>query len=285
MRKQQIILLSTGLVLIVLIFFFGNTIPPKSITPAAGMPGAMTSQEPALSTQDVITAAKSKLPPEEQERITSLENNVVRGDVVKQQIKQYNQLSSFWVDTMRNMPLGAYYKGAAAKLENSEENLTFAARKLLSYVFVEQSQPMQTWMATEAKGFFEEALKINPANDSAKVGLGACYMFGNISSNPMQEILKVREVAEKNPDNMYAQYILGLGDVKTGQYENAVKRFSLVVAKQPLNLDAIFNLADTYDRIQDKENAIKWYTVAQKMVQVPQAKKEIGQRIETLKNE
>jgi tetratricopeptide (TPR) repeat protein len=282
-RKRQIILLTAGLVLILLIFFFGNTIPPKSKMPV--MPVAMASQEAALSTQDVIAAAKSKLPPEVQERITGLENNVVRGDVVKLKINQYRQLSSFWIDTVGNMPLGTYYKGETAKLENSEQNITFAARKLLSYVFVEQSQPMQTWMATQAKGLFEDALKINPANDSAKVGLGACYMFGNISSNPMQEILKVREVADKNPDNMYAQYILGLGDIKTGQYENAIKRFSKVVAKQPLNLEAIFNLADTYDRLQDKENAIKWYKVAQQMVQVPAAKKEIGQRIETLENQ
>ena len=132
---------------------------------------------PALTTHDVLTAAKSKLPPAEQSRITILENNVDRGDIKDLKIKQYTQLSHFWGDTMGNMTLSSYYLGEAAKLENSEDNLTFAARKLLSYVFVEQSQPMQTWMATDAKELFEKALEINPQNDSGIVGLGLLYVW------------------------------------------------------------------------------------------------------------
>lgn len=240
---------------------------------------------PALTTHDVLSAAKGKLPPQEQERITQLENNVDRGDVNALKIKEFTQLSSFWGDTMGNMPLSSYYKGQAAKLENSETNLTFAARKLLSYVFVEQSQPMQTWMATNAKELFEKALEINPDNDSAVVGLGGCYMFGNLPGNPMEQIVKVREIAEKHPDNLYAQMMLGLGGVKSGQYDKAAERFLLVVQQQPHNLEAIFNLADAYDRLGDKPNAIKWYQKAKDLIQVPEAKNEIQQRIETLQQQ
>lgn len=49
----------------------------------------------------------------------------------------------------------------------------------------------------QAKDLFERSLTINPANDSAKIGLGACYLFGEISPTPMEGILKIREVAEK----------------------------------------------------------------------------------------
>jgi TPR repeat protein len=283
-KKQQLILIGSGLVIILLIYFFGNTIPPKSTT--AGMGGRGVGAEmPTLTTHDVLSAAKSKLPPAEQTRITTLENNVDRGDVKDLKIKQYDQLSHFWGDTVGNMPLSSYYLGEAAKLENSEQNLTFAARKLLSYVFVEQSQPMQTWMATNAKELFEKALEINPENDSAVVGLGGCYMFGNLSGNPMEQILKVRKVAEEHPDNLYAQMMLALGAVKTGQYDKAIERFLIVIDHQPRNLEAIFNLADVYDREGDKANAIKWYQKAQDMIEVPEAKKEIQQRIEALQQQ
>ena len=40
---------------------------------------------------------------------------------------------------------------------------------------------MQNWLATNAKDLFERALEVNPDNDSSKIGLGACYIFGNIS--------------------------------------------------------------------------------------------------------
>lgn len=284
MKKQQLILIGSGLVIILLIFFFGNTIAPKGSTAGMGGPG-VGAEVPALTTHDVLSAAKSKLPPTEQTRITSLENNVDRGDINDLKIKQYTQLSHFWGDTVGNMPLSSFYLGQAAKLENSEQNLTFAARKLLSYVFVEQSQPMQTWMATNAKELFEKALEINPKNDSAIVGLGGCYMFGNLSGNPMEEILKVRKVAEEHPDNLYAQMMLALGAVKTGQYDKAAERFLIVVQHQPGNLEAIFNLADVYDRMGDKTNAIKWYQKAKDMIQVPEAKTEIQQRIETLQQQ
>jgi hypothetical protein len=58
---------------------------------------------------------------------------------------------------------------------------------------------MQRWLATQAKELFDKALIINPNNDSTKIGIGVCYMFGNISDNPMQGILAIREIADKNP--------------------------------------------------------------------------------------
>ena len=284
MKKQQLLLIGAGLVLVILIFCFGNTRPPKSENAGMGGP-RMGADVPAMTTLDVLSAAKAKLPPAEQTRITTVENNVDRGDIKDLKIKQYTQLSHYWSDTVGNMPIGSYYFGQAALLENSEKNLTFAARKLLSYVFVEQSQPMQTWMATNAKEFFEKALEINPANDSAVVGLGGCYMFGNLPGEPMEQILKVRKVAEEHPDNLYAQMMLGLGAVKTGQYDKAAERFLIIVDHQPGNLEAIFNLADVYDRMDDKANAIKWYQKAKELIQVPEAKNEIQQRIEVLQQQ
>lgn len=285
MKKQQWILAGGALVLLIVIVAFGNFIPPKNNTGAPAGPMTMQASVPALTTNDVIAAAKAKLTADQQERITALENNVVRGDVKQQQVKTYRKLSVFWADSMNYPQLGAYYLGEAAKLENSEQNLTFAARKLLSFVMAEQSKPMQSWMATDAKELFEEALKINPANDSAQVGLGGCYMFGNISNNPMQEILKVREIAEKNPDNLYAQMMLGLGGIQSGQYENAVKRFQIVVDKQPGNLEAVLDLADAYDRMQDKQNAIKWYKIVEQKIPSAQAKEDIAKHISELESE
>jgi len=141
---------------------------------------------------------------------------------------------------------------------------------------------MQHWLATQAKELFEIALKLNPQNDSSKIGLGACYMFGNISENPMQGILAIKEIADKNPDNLYAQMMLGLGGIQSGQYDKAIERFLNVINKQPDNIEAILNLAQVYDRQNDKANAVKWYKEALKYVQVTEARNEIEARIKSL---
>ncbi|MGN6616692.1 MAG: tetratricopeptide repeat protein [Ilyomonas sp.] len=280
MKKQQYILLSFGLVLFVLLFFFGRTVPDKK----KELPVAkMQANAPAVvTTEDIIKDAKSKLTTDQVNRITQLENSVVRGDVKNQQIKVYNQLADFWDDSSGHHILGAYYTGKAAELENSEKKLNFAARLLTDEMMMTDNPPLQTWLATNAKELFEQSLKINPNNDSAKVAIGACYLFGNIADNPMQGIMAIREVVEKDPDNMYGQMMLGLGDIKSNQLDKAIERFTIVVNKQPHNLEAIFHLAETYDRKGDKPNAIKWYRTAANMVAVPEAKKELENRIKAL---
>jgi hypothetical protein len=87
----------------------------------------------------------------------------------------------------------AYYTSEAAKLENSEKSLTFAAHLFLDNLLTEGDPAMQHWLGENAKVLLDKALVINPANDSSKIGLGICYMFGNISDNPMQGILEVKK--------------------------------------------------------------------------------------------
>ena len=286
MKKQQIILVTAGIFLLAFLFFFGQTIPPKinnKPTQAAAGQGASNAEMPVISTAEVIAKAKKPLVQQQVTRLLALENGVVRGDVKAQQIEVYKELAKFWGDTARQPAISAFYIGEAAKLENSEKNLTFAAHLLLDRVMAEENAALQTWQATQAKLLFEHALALNPANDSSKIGLGACYMFGNISANPMQGILAVRQVAASNPQNVYAQMMLGLGGMKSGQYDKAIERFLMVVNKQPNNIEAVFSLAEAYDRKGDKQNAIKWYTNAERLIAVSEAKKEIESRIKALR--
>ncbi len=282
-KKQQTILVSAGFIILVLLFFFGQTTPPPKVnTPAQPAAAEASGNMPVISTADVIAKAKKPLTQQQVTRLMALENGVVRGDVKAQQTGVYRELARFWGDTGRQPAISAFYIGEAAKLENSEKNLTFAAHLLLERLMAEEDASLQTWEATQAKALFERSLELNPANDSSKVGLGACYLFGNISANPMQGILAIRQVAAKDSSNMYAQMMLGLGGIKSGQYDKAIERFLIVVKKQPGNLEAVFRLADAYERKGDKPNAVHWYKIAQQLVVIPEAKKEIGDRIKTL---
>ncbi len=285
MRKQQIILVSAGILLLVFLFFFGQTTPPPKpntpVLPAAGAgSGAMAT--PVISTTEVIAKAKKALAQQQVTRLLALENGVVRGDVKAQQIEVFKELARFWGDTAKQPAISAFYIGEAAKLENSEKNLTFAAHLLLDRLMAEDDAALQSWAATQAKALFERALAINPANDSSKVGLGACYLFGNISASPMQGIMMIREVAARDSNNMYAQMMLGMGGIKSGQYDKAIDRFLTVVRRQPHHIEAIFSLAETYERKGDKANAIVWYKKAGQLVEIPEAKKAIEDRIKAL---
>ena len=77
-------------------------------------------------------------------------------------------------------------------------------------------------------------------------------------------------------------YQIGAGGIRSGQLDKAIERFQIIVNKQPDNLEAIFHLAETYDRKGDKVNAVKWYQQAVGLINVPEAKKEIEERIKAL---
>ena len=279
MKKQQLVLLSGGLILLVLLYFFGNTTPPSTNSTVVNSDNTTSG---TITTADVLNAAKKNLSAQQLSQLVQLENSVVRGDVKEQKIRIYRQLASYWQDSLHNQEIAAYYFGESAKLENSEKNINFAARLLLQYVTSEENPAMQTWLATNAKALFEQSLQINPNNDSVQVELGACYLFGNISSTPMDGILKIKQVTDRDPNNMYAQLMLGLGDIKSGQYDKAIERLQLVAKKEPDNLQAVFNLAETFERKGDKSNAVAWYRKVENMINVPEAKQEIEQRIKTL---
>lgn len=280
MKKQQLILVSSGVVLLCFIYFFGKTIPPKK-GPGAVAAAAVTKE---ISFTTILEASKQQLSPAQQAQIAQLETAVVRGDVKDQQVKVYKQLAGFWKDSAHLLLPYAYYSAQAAKLENSQKSLTFAAQFFLEGIRQQENPDLQRWMASEAKELFEKALQIAPDNDSLKIGLGSCYLLGNISESPMQGITMIREVAAKDPENMYAQFMLGLGGMISGQFDKAIDRLLKVVQHQPENIEAILMLAEAYERQNDKANAVKWYQTSKKHIKNEDVLKEIDQRIKLLGN-
>jgi tetratricopeptide (TPR) repeat protein len=283
-KKQQSILVGTGLILLMLIYFFGNTTPPKKAQAITEKQNA--TQQKKIEFNVILQAAKQKLPSAQQAYLNGLESSVVRGDIKDQQIKVYYQLANFWRDTVHFFEPYAYYTGAAAKLENSEKSLTFAARQFLNELKGVNQPAIKQWMADQAKELFEKALEINPVNDSSRIGLGSCYIFGSTGDSPqevMTGIQKILEVARRDSSNMYAQLMLGAGGVISGQLDKALERLTKVVDKEPANLEAIFMLAEAYERKNDNANAIRWYETGKKNISNEQMIKEIDQKIKSLK--
>ena len=79
----------------------------------------------------------------------------------------------------------------------------------------------------------------------------------NSGAPPMQTILKLREIAEKEPANVEAQYHLGLFSWQTGQYDKAMDRFRQVIALDGKGYpDAYAFLGQAYASLDSNEKAI-----------------------------
>lgn len=283
MKKQQIVLAFTGLLLLGSLLFFGKTAIRKETT---STPGTKRSSVPRFNFEEYLQNEKEKLTLNQQNTLSNLENSVNRGDVKDQQIKAYNQLATFWNDSAHEHNLQNFYVAGAAKLVNSEKNLTFAAQQFLNDLRLESDMLKRSWEAEQAIELFEKAIERNPNNDSLKIGLASCYVFGKGMAGDAQETMKgiqqLLQVIKRDSANMQAQLVLGIGGVVSTQYDKAIIRLQTVVKNQPSNLEAISWLADAYAGKGDKQNALKWYEVSKRLVNNPAYTKEVNERIKML---
>jgi tetratricopeptide (TPR) repeat protein len=235
----------------------------------------------AVSIDTILFHAKENLTPEQNTRLNFLEKSITRGDVKDQKVHVYHQLANFWSDSARVFEPYAWYTAEAARLENSEKSLTFAAHLFLNNLRAEENPGLKNWKALQAKDLFERSLKVNPANDSSEIGLGAVYLYGSIGS-PMEGIQKIRQVADKDPKNIYAQMTLGQASLISGQLDKAIERFDRVLQVQPENLEAVISLADVYERKGDNAKAVVYYRKSLPLIGIPEMKEAVEQRIAEL---
>lgn len=259
MKKKQFLVVGLGFIVLIGLFYFGRTVPNNASinTPARAAVDSQRLEFPAM-----LAIAKQKITPVQLDYVTRLEQSVTRGDVKSQQLEAYRRLAAFWGDSVKIFVPYAQYTAMAAKLENSEKSLTFAANLFFEDLQTVQDAPLRSWEADQAKDLFSRVLQLNPGNDSAKVSLGSCYIFGGGSGSPqetMQGIMKIREVAQRDSTNMYAQYMLGLAGVISGQTDKAIERFQMVLRHDPDNMDVQMRLADLYEGKGDRTAAHNAY--------------------------
>lgn len=277
---KRILLAAGGLIFLFILLIFGKTTTTKPAIPQ------VQQAIPSFNIEVAIAKEKEKLTPSQVVYLSKMENDVTRGDVKKQSEQQLSQLANFWKDSAGIFLPYAYYLSEAAKLDNSEKKLTFAAHLILENMRREDSVSLKAWEAETAASLFERALKLDPDNADLKVGLGSCYVYGQGMIGDPQQTMKgiqqLLDVVRKDSNNMQAQLVLGVGAVISRQYDKAIERLKKVVSFDSNNLEAVSWLADAYAASGDKVNAIKWYEHTKHLVNNPEFSKEVDERIKTL---
>jgi tetratricopeptide (TPR) repeat protein len=279
LRKPQLILILSGLLLFGVLYFFTPRFTAKEASASN-----QSAENQVVTTESILNTAKLALTESQKISLLSIENQLIKASNAQDSLKSFKALSKFWADSAQKLAPYLYFTYSAALLENSEKSLTFVAQLLVDNLLTPDAPPaLQPWIAGNAKVLLEKALVINPKNDSAKINLGACYLFGNLSDNPMQGITKIKEVVDIDSTNTYGQFILALGGKKSGQYDKAIERFLTVIKIQPNHIEAMIHLAECYELTNQNDLAIEWYTKVRNSVNIPEAKEAISKRIKELK--
>jgi thioredoxin-like negative regulator of GroEL len=104
--------------------------------------------------------------------------------------------------------------------------------------------------------------------------------------NPMQGIMKLREILEENPDRVDIHWHLAHFSVQSGQYDKAAERFEKVIEMDSENRfpDAAFYLGKTYATLDRSEEAVQVFESYLENVQDSTVRKRVEEFIEELKH-
>ncbi|WP_101757647.1 DUF1570 domain-containing protein [Oceanicoccus sp. KOV_DT_Chl] len=116
----------------------------------------------------------------------------------------------------------------------------------------------------KAMAFFEEALKINPDNASAKAGLANIYLIRNIEGY-LELADKAYQLA---PDSIFVNIIKGhvyqrkawasnQNAVDMVHIVSSLKAYGVALSKEPGNIEALISAARIYERMNKSDKAIE----------------------------
>ena len=282
MQRNQYILIGSGLLLIGLLYFFGQRKgenKPANHTHQEGSGENVMNPTAEIVSLDILNYEKEAIAKLDPANKTKAESLVQKALEAKTPIA-YKDLAEFW-EKEKDLNIAANYYKKAAFLENTEKSVTFAGNLFLAVMQKTDKPEIRKWQALEAIESFNKVLELNPDNVDAKIALATCYTEG--TGETMKAVTLLREVTQKDSNNISANIILGKLAIQSGQFDKAIKRLELVLNLRPENTEALYFLAEAYKGKGDKEKAILLFEKCKMMVNNPDFTKEIDNYIKTFK--
>lgn len=282
MSKKPLIAIIAAAALAAGIYLLGNRVPPAPKPkegPMTGGPMGQKAVAPALDIDSLENSVKRGMPQHALASFQQIERALQSAKDSTAIQGLYEQIAQLYKEH-KQPALAGYYYYRSAKLANSEKSLTFAAQLLLDLARKEHEEGLQHWEAGSAIEAFEQVLRLNPANDSARISLAECY-FG--TGEAMKGVVLLKDITSKDPENKAANLLLGQQGLVSGQYDKARQRFETVLKNDPKNLEAMLGLAEALKGLGEKEKAIALLESCKQLIKNPDFAKDIDEYIKTFK--
>ncbi|MBN8702015.1 MAG: tetratricopeptide repeat protein [Bacteroidetes bacterium] len=261
-----------ALALLFIALYFANTKP--SLKKVEDSHDHTTTSDFSLNFDSIIKASVAVLSAAEKEKIGAFSKNVEANQA------NYDSLIAFW-DAKKMPVIASYYTEQLANKKNTSGYYTTSGLRYYRAVGFAK-EDMRPALYSSAIRILNKAIELNPNNLEAKTGLGVCYVES--TPEPMKGITLLREVVQQDSTFIDAHINLGLFAVKSGQFDKAIDRFNKVLKINAEYLEAYLYLADCYEQVGNKKEAIFALENYKNRVNDITIKNEIENYINKLKN-
>lgn len=277
MRKGQLALGVGTIVLVIALYFGGNTVMKKKDN------GTATMQSDGISFEQYEQQQTDKLLAAEKTQVGALKDAlkaVQEGDTATRK-KILLQLSDFWKN-LNNPAIGGYYFYQFAQTEGSKTALENAGDVLISAYKNGSDSIISNKLITFALRSYEEGVHKDSSDVGLQIKLADAYVQG--SPEPMKGIGMLKELEHKYPDNIPVQIALGRLAIQSGQLDKAKDRFKKVLQLEPQNTEALYFMAITEAQLGHTDEAVRLFEMCKMIVNNKDFSKEIDEIVKNLKS-
>ena len=196
------------------------------------------------------------LPPEVANRTDSLRALIESSEDKEKSITFADSLASLYASVQKT-DSAAHYATLIAEWSPGPKNWLRAGEAWFEAFSFAIQPDRVAYFGDQAAKYLQKAIEADNSLIDAQVMVA---MTKVASDNPMQGILSLRELAEKHPENVMAQFHLGRFSMQTGQFAKAVERFTTVLGYEPGNEEARYLLAESLWRDGQGAKAINELT-------------------------
>ncbi|HZY39550.1 MAG TPA: hypothetical protein VFE53_23000 [Mucilaginibacter sp.] len=292
MHKKQIVVIA--IVVAIMAFLYSrDLVGVKKSGDAGGHTNTAAEQKRPvvnITVEMASAAAKIAIGPALAEQISNTERQLKNAGNEGAKLGLQKKLAQQWDDVNQAAPAAFYYE-AVAQTENTFGTWVTAGDRFNDAFRFDQDTTSQPSFATHAVACFEQATKMQPADLDAKTGLGTAYVneftigIGQAAGGPPKGVTMLLEVVGQDPNNVKANFSLGMFAITSRQYDKAVQRFKTVVEHSPKpGFEPYFYLAECYRQLGMKPEAIVAYQKSRTLMPDTAIDKTIDGYIKELKN-
>jgi lipopolysaccharide biosynthesis regulator YciM len=245
LKIQPIYLAIAGVLLVVVIFFFGKMNgPTNDITKSEhANKTATATNTSSIDFDAIILKAKKSIAPATINQLDSLEKKLPSASNQNEKIIILNNLIKIWQHEGSKI-ITANYANQLAELTQSPSDYAKAGNYLVIAFETAADSTLQKPLIDMAFGTLQKAIKADSNNIENFVNMGACLMEGR--NQVMDGVLILKDVVKKSPNHLKANFILAKFAVVSGQYDKAIIRLEKLISNNPTYTDAYLVLANAY---------------------------------------
>lgn len=251
-RPQWILIIVATLALLTL--YFGCPTQAPDMVQAAARRGL---EIEATSPQALMRQANESLDPVQRATLTGLDEELTAAAATEDRIPILEQLAAAWYKANQPGISGHYAQLIAEARDTSARAWSIAGTTYSICVQNAIEEKEKIFCTQRAIKAYQNAISLEPKVVDHQLNLSLTYTYNPPEENPMKGILMLRELQQKNPENVSVLVTLARLAVRTNQLQKAVERLEQARVLEPNNPEPICLLAQVYSRLALDKKAME----------------------------